>query len=89
VLALDFGCDDIGCLIPGYALKFAGAAVLRIAFTIGIPVDTLHRVGYTVGRVGSLLIGQTPGWGDRLAQRFKFNAVAFHLPRIEAVVVIL
>ena len=48
--------DDGRGLIPADPLEFALAAVLGMAFSLGVPVDALHRVKNSVPRVDARLI---------------------------------
>ena len=48
--------DDGRGLIPADPLELAFTAVLGMAFSLGVPVDTLHRVKDSVARIDARLI---------------------------------
>src|SRR6267154_2008156 len=55
LLALDLVGDDLDRLFPGDAHIARLAAILRIAFTVRIEVDALHRIEQPVGRIDDRL----------------------------------
>src|SRR5262249_32874175 len=80
LLALDLVGDDPDRLVPGDAHIARLAAILRIAGTVRIEVDPLHRIEQTVGRIDDRL-GVLPVWSEcGLARRRELEAPRFDRP---------
>ncbi len=80
--AADLVSDDLASLIPGDAFILALAAILRVALTIRIPINTLHRILYTVLRVDALLVAIAQRRKERLLTRAVFLSAGFQCPRV-------
>ena len=76
----DFGSDDIERLVPGDALVAGNAAILRIARTVRIEVDPLHRIEQSVLRIDGRFVGKTVRTDARLRRRRKSPAARGNTP---------
>src|SRR5512139_1345792 len=81
--SFDFVGNDVRCLVPGDSDKFTPAPVLRIAFAVWIPVDSLQGILDPVRRIDSLLISQAEWGGYRFHQRSQSLPILCHLPRVK------
>src|SRR6476469_10148141 len=55
LLPLDLVGDELDLFLPGDAYVAGLAAVLRVAFAIGIEIDALHRVEHAARRIDDRL----------------------------------
>ena len=78
--AFQLAGNNVAGLIPGNSLVFAFAAILGIAFAIGVPVNSLKRELNSVGGIDPLFVRQRKGTGERLPGGFYGLSIPFNLP---------
>ena len=75
--------DDVQRLVPGDPDVAALAAVLRVALSVGVPVDPLQRIRDPVRRVDALLVAQAERIDGRLERDLEGLAAGLDLPGAE------
>lgn len=78
--ALDLIGDYLSCLVPTYTDILGLTSVLRIALTLWIPIDALHRMQNAILRIDSLLVADGQRRDHRLLARLKDFASRFDSP---------
>ena len=79
---LDLG-NDVASLIPGDALVLGNATVLRIALTVGIPIDALQGVRNAILGVGAHLVCSGQRWRAACHARLQHMPISFDLPIVQ------
>ena len=80
--SFDFICTDPCSFLPGDPLVSADATRLRMAFSIRIPVNSLHRIKDPVRGIDSGLIAKTHMGNIYPLWRIKCFASGFHMPGV-------